>query len=367
MRLHLTAIERYVLVQTLTSVVGAAAIIGSVVLLIDFVELARQVGGRVDLTFLQTAQMTAYKSPATLVVLLPFLFLFGTLAAFVGLNRRSELVAMRAAGVSAWRFIMPAAAAAFAVGVITVAALNPITAHLNSRFETMRASLLSRQAIVPKDVWLPQGDKTKRILIHARSRESEAGEVKLKGVSMFIYSLDAQGGMSFTRRVEAGSATLHPGYWRLDDVQDAIPGSAAVRSPSSTITTSLEGRREVERIASPNSISVWELPGVIERTEAAGFSSVGYRLRLHQLLAMPVLFAAMSILAAAFSLRLMRLGGLAALASSGVALGFVFFFMNKFSLALGEAGSLPPFAAAWAPPVLALLSGLTLLCYTEDG
>ena len=75
----------------------------------------------------------------------------------------------------------------------------------------------------------------------------------------------------------------------------------------------------------------------------------------------------MSILAAAFSLRLMRLGGLAVLASSGVALGFLFFFMNKFSLALGEAGTLPAFAAAWAPPVLALLCGLTLLCYTEDG
>lgn len=365
--MRLTAIERYVLVQTLISVAGAAAIISSVVLLIDFVELARQVGGRVELSFFQTAHMTLLKSPATMVVLLPFLFLFGTLAAFVGLNRRSELVAMRAAGVSAWRFIMPAAGAAFLVGVITVAALNPITAELNSRFESTRAALLSNQAAAPKDIWLPQGDKTKRILIHAKSRDSAAGEVRLKGVSMFIFSLDAQGGMSFTRRVEAAQATLHPGYWQLEDVRDAIPAAVATRSPSSTITTSLEGRREVERIASPNSISVWELPRVIERTEAAGFSSVGYRLRFHQLLAMPVLFAAMSILAAAFSLRLMRLGGLAVLASSGVALGFIFFFMNKFSLAMGEAGSLPAFAAAWAPPVLALLSGLTLLCYTEDG
>jgi lipopolysaccharide export system permease protein len=367
MRLHLTAIERYVLGQTLLSVLGAAAIICSVVLLINYAELSRQIGVRVDIGFAQTVYLTALNSPATLVVLLPFVFLFGTAFAFITLNRRSELVAMRAAGVSAWRFIMPAAVAAFLVGAITVAVLNPITARLTGMFEDARAALISGVTQKPSDIWLPQGDTKKRILIHARSSDSRGGEVHLKGVSMFIYSVDAGGGMNFTRRLEAAEAVLHPGYWSLTDVRDTIPGGAAVRSGSGSISTNLEGRKEVERIASPNSISAWELPGVIKRTEEAGFSSLGYRLRLHQLLAMPLLFAAMSILAAAFSLRLMRLGGLAVLASSGVALGFLFFFMNKFSLALGEAGTLPAFAAAWAPPVLALLCGLTLLCYTEDG
>ena len=75
----------------------------------------------------------------------------------------------------------------------------------------------------------------------------------------------------------------------------------------------------------------------------------------------------MSVLAAAFSLRLIRLGGLAALAGSGVALGFVFFFFNQLCEALGKAEVIAPFAAAWTPPVMALLCGFTLLCYTEDG
>ena len=367
MRLRLTAIERYVLGQTLMSVLGTAAIIFSVVILINYAEMARQIGVSIDIGFSETLYLTAMNSPATMVVLLPFVFLFGTAAAFIGLNRRSELVAMRAAGVSAWRFIMPAAAAAFVVGIVTVAVLNPVTARLTGKFEDARAQLLSGVLKRSTDIWLPQGDATKRILIHARSSDSREGEVHLSGVSMFIYTLDAQGGMSFTRRLEASEAVLHPGYWALSDVRDTIPGGAAVRSGSTSIPTNLEGRKEVERVSSPNSISAWDLPGVIKRTELAGFSSLGYRLRLYQLLAMPILFAAMSILAAAFSLRLMRLGGLAVLASSGVALGFLFFFMNKFSIALGQAGALPAFAAAWAPPMLALLCGLTLLVYTEDG
>jgi tetratricopeptide (TPR) repeat protein len=55
------------------------------------------------------------------------------------------------------------------------------------------------------------------------------------------------------------------------------------------------------------------------------------------------------------------------LAGAGVALGFAFFFLNAFCGALGATEVIPPLLAAWSPPVLALLSGVTLLCYTEDG
>ena len=59
--------------------------------------------------------------------------------------------------------------------------------------------------------------------------------------------------------------------------------------------------------------------------------------------------------------------GLAALAGTGVAVGFAFFFFDQICGSLGKAEVIPAFAAAWAPPILALLSGFTLLTYTEDG
>ena len=74
---------------------------------------------------LRILALTLLKAPSMILLLLPFAFLFGVLAAFVSLNRRSELIAMRAAGVSAWRFIFPAAAAAFVIGIVTVSVLNP--------------------------------------------------------------------------------------------------------------------------------------------------------------------------------------------------------------------------------------------------
>lgn len=368
MKLGIGRLPAYVLGRTLMGVAGALAVIAGVIVLIEFVDVSRTVGGRAETSFVHLLWLTVLKAPSTILTLLPFAFLFGTLAAFVGLNRRSELIAMRAAGVSAWRFILPAAIAAFVVGAVTVAALNPLAALLNVKFEQARTAMLEDYLTsTPKETWLRQGDSKSQVVIRAQAHDQVGGAIRLKGVSLFMYTVAPNGGLEFARRIEADEARLYPGYWRLTGVREAAPGAGTVRSESLSIPSTLDDQAAIERFTTPDAIAFWRLPATIRGTEAAGFSALPYRLRLQQLLATPLLFAAMSVLAAAFSLRLMRLGGLAALAGSGVALGFVFFFFNQFCLALGKAEIIPTLAAAWAPPLLALLSGLTLLCYTEDG
>ena len=361
-------LERYVLLRTFTGVGAALAVIAAVILLVQFVDLSRSVGVRADVGVAQLFALTLLKAPALILLLLPFVFLAGGISAYVGLNRSSELVAMRAAGISAWRFILPSAAAAFLVGVLAVTAFNPLASALSARFEADRAGLMENYLTdAPKEVWLRQGDDRNQIVIHAKARDAVAGRVRLKGVSLFVYQKNKDGLPEFKRRLEAAEAELLPGFWKLTDVREATAGESSVRSESLSIRSALDSESAMERFASPDAIAFWRLPAAIHQTEQAGFSADGYRLRFQQLLATPLLFAAMSVLAAAFSLRLARLGGLAGLAGAGVAVGFIFFFFNEFSGALADAEIIPLYAAAWAPPLVALLSGLTLLCYTEDG
>jgi lipopolysaccharide export system permease protein len=361
-------LQRYVLARTLSGVGSALAVITAVIVLVQFVDLSRQVGVRAEVGPAELFGLTLLRSPAIIQILLPFVFLFGVIAAFVGLNRKSELVAMRAAGVSAWRFIFPAGLAAFVAGVLTVTALNPLAAAANARFELERNRMMENYLPdTPKEVWLRQGDDINQIVIHAKARDIATGVVRLRGVTLFIYQKGANGRLEFQRRVEASEALLMPGFWQLHDVREATAGENSVHSETLSIRSSLDSEAAMERFASPDAIAFWRLPAAIRLTEQAGFSALGYKLRYQQLLATPILFAAMAVLAAAFSLRLARLGGLAGLAGAGVALGFVVFFFNQFAGALAKGDIIPLFAAAWAPPVVALLSGLTLLCYTEDG
>ncbi len=363
----LSRIQLYVLWRMLMAILVAFLVIAAVELLVDFVSVSRDVGARVDITPGQVLGLTLMKSPSVLLILLPFVFLFGTLAAFVGLNRRSELIAMRAAGISAWRFIFPAAVAAFVIGVLAATVLNPAASALNAQYEKSRARFMNNYlAGAAKDVWLRQGAGQRQTVIHAKSR-TEGDSVVLNGVSVFFYNVDAQGVPQFERRVEAKQARLGQGGLVLSDVNSARPGGFVEHSDSLTLPSTVRDPSGLLRTSQAGEVSFWDLPGAIRRAEQAGLTSTSYQIALQQLIATPLLYAAMAVLAAAFSLRLMRLGGLAGLAGAGVALGFAFFFFNEVCGALGRSSIIPTYAAAWAPPILALLSGLTLLCYTEDG
>jgi lipopolysaccharide export system permease protein len=360
-------LQVYVLTRTLAGLAAAMVVIASTVMLITFVELSRAYGGRSEVGFFRLVDLMLLQAPSIILLLLPFIFLFGTMAAFVTLNRRSELIAMRAAGLSAWRFIFPAAGVAFLIGVLDVTVLNPAAAELNGRYEDAKSAIEEGHAGGGAAIWLRQGDEHTQIVIHAQSHDMQGGVVRLQRVSLFLQNVTSGGALQFTRRIEAAEARLDPGFWRLSDVHEATPGAGSIRSETLSIPSTLDRRTAMEKFAAKDAISFWRLPQTIERAQTAGFSDAPYRLRYQQLLATPVLFAGMSVLAAAFSLRLMRLGGLAGLAGAGVALGFVIFFFDQLCGALGSAEVIPPLIAGWTPPVVALLAGFTLLCYTEDG
>lgn len=364
---RLGRIERYVLIQQVRALGVALAVISALVMLIDFVEISRGVGSDMDLPLWRVFGLMLMKSPAVIVQLLPFVFLFGTLGAFIGLNRRSELVAMRAAGVSAWRFVLPAAAAAFVLGILTVTAIGPLAASGDGLFQRERTRISGsvRGAEAPAAVWLREGEGERQTVI--RAGRQDRANARLLDVTFFIYRTDAAGLRMFSERIDAGSASLSAGRWRLTDALAAQTGQKAVKYATLDLPSSLADEEAFERFARPQSTPFWSLPGQIQRIEDAGFSSTAYRLRLQQLLATPLMFAAMSILAAAFSLRLMRLGDMARMVVIAVVLGFAFFFLNQFSAAMGSAEVTPPSVSAWLPAILTGLAALTLLFYTEDG
>jgi len=365
--LRLGQIERYVLVQQARSLGIALGVIAALIMLIDFVEISRGVGSDVDLSGARIFGLMLLKSPQVIIQLLPFVFLFGTLAAFVGLNRRSELIAMRAAGVSAWRFVLPAAGAALVFGLITVSALGPLAASADGLFQRERTRLSGSAAGVEAvpTVWIREGDDTRQMVI--RAERQDRSSARLLDVTFFIYTNGAEGMRTFSERIDADSASLSNGSWRLVNAVGAEIGQRAVRYATLDLPSSLADEEAFERFARPQATSFWSLPAQIDRIEAAGFSSTAYRLRLQQLLATPLMFAAMSVLAAAFSLRLMRLGDLARMSVAAVVLGFAFFFVNQAASAFGSAEVIPPWLAAWLPPLLTALAAFTLLFYTEDG
>jgi lipopolysaccharide export system permease protein len=353
------------------AVAGMVAALAGLVSLFDFIELLRRSAARPDASFTLVAQIAGLRLPWIAMEILPFAVLLGGTLAFWRLTRSSELIVARASGVSAWQFLAAPALVALCYGGFATAVVSPVSAVMRARAEALDNAYLRSDggplALAGGQLWLRQSDPAMApravAILHATSVSLKRGRLAADTVSVFRLSADD----TLIERVEAKRAVLDRGDWRLDDARTLIPGHLPSAPASLGLPTDLTVARVQESFASPDTLSVWALPGFIALLEHSGFSAIRHRLYFQSLLALPLLCATMCLLAACFSMRPARRGGVARMIGSGVATGFALFVVTKVAAEFGQSGVLPPLLAAWAPALAGLLLAMGLLLHQEDG
>jgi lipopolysaccharide export system permease protein len=210
-------------------------------------------------------------------------------------------------------------------------------------------------------VWVRQRSVDGQSIINAlNSREQGA---LLGNVTAFTF--DANG--RFIERIEARSATLQPGAWLLEDARVYAVATPVSERATFRLPTNLTPEQVRERFSTPETVPFWQLPLYIQMAEHAGLAAAGYRLQYQKLLSRPFMLAAMVLLAAAFSLRFFRFGGVQKMVLGGIISGFLLYVMAKVTDDLSKAELLHPVAAAWLPVLIGSLTGFVALLYQEDG
>jgi lipopolysaccharide export system permease protein len=309
--------------------------------------------------------MSVLQMPDLAFKLMPFAVLLGGVFAFVRLSRSQELLAIRAAGVSAWNLLAPPLTVAVGIGVVAVVAFTPLSSQLLVQYAGLEAKYIrgqeSRLAISRNGLWLRQGDSHAQSVINAL-RVADQG-TKLEDVLIFLYGPEDK----FLGRINANSAQLEPGNWMLTNAWVSGADGKPEHHVTYNLPTTLTVQRIKESFASPETLSFWALPGFISNAQAAGFAATRYQLYFDSLLILPAMFAAMVFMAASFSLRLARLGGMTRVIVYSALAGFGIYFFGDVTQALGESGILPIALASCAPATAAILIGMTLVFHQEDG
>lgn len=339
-----------------------------IVYLFDSVELLRRASKRDDIPLSLVFEMGLYKLPETGQVVLPFAVLFSAMFTFWVLARRQELVVVRAAGFSVWQFLAPVMGVAALVGVFQFAVINPVGAVFLSRYEALESQTLSRGekdivTLFDKGLWLRQmqAEPPGYVILHAERISLPDWEMR-DTMALFFDENDG-----FVQRIDAGTARLSGGNWVFEGALVHQPQKTPESKSVLTLPTSLTTRQIEESFASPMAHSFWRLPGYIRTLADAGFDATALKIHFQSLLAQPVLFMAMVLLAATVSLRPPRLQRTFGLIVSGVLIGFLVFFLSNFLQALGASQQIPALLAAWAPGIVTLLLGVAVMLNLEDG
>lgn len=303
----------------------------------------------------------SYRLPMLTSRFLPFSVLLGTLIAFVGLNQSSEVVAMKAAGLSAHQILAPLVVASIGLSAILFAFNEGVVVN-STRVVTAWTD--NDYKPVPKasgtlsNVWIMSGDA----LVRART----AGGTPFTAQGVTIYD---RGGGNLQRVVQAERAVPDPTHndWLLEKVSVYDAGMNAVRRFSSlrAMAGVTPDQLKLAKV-DPTELDYGTLKKRIAELEIAGRPVDEARAGLAHKISQPLSILLMPLLAAIAAFGLARSGQVLMRAVGGMALGFAYFVVDNFSLAMGNAGTYPPLVAAWAPFLLFLLIGETVLIRTEE-
>jgi len=292
---------------------------------------------------------------------LPFSVLLGTLIAFASLNQHSEIVAMKAAGISAHQMLAPLilaslvlAAALFAFNEKVVVDSNrTVTAWGDNDYRPVPP-----ETGIVSNVWLLHGED----LVQARHAGGTDESFHAEGLTIY----DREGG-ALRRIIRADHADPAGGAWKLSNVRvyDSTM-NVARRFPEMTALEGVEPQQLTLARVDPEQLDYWTLKERIAQLEDAGRPAEEAKAGLWHKISGPLSTVLMPLLAATAAFGLARSGQVLLRATIGMALGFAYFVADNFSLAMGNVGAYPPLLAAWAPFVLFLLVGETVLVRSEE-
>lgn len=347
-----------------TFLIRSIAVLAALVLVLQALDLLGESGDILAYKGNGDAQLWYYvslRAPQIISRFLPFAVLLGTLITFVTFNQNSEIVSMKAAGVSAHQILAPLIVASIGVALVSFAFNDRIVSRATATltaWQDVDYGPVPKASGIVSNIWVRDGDD----LIHVDTVSGRLATARLHGVIIY----DRTGG-NLQNIIRATGAVQADGGWRLEGISRFnVARGTAMPMPPMIFAKGVTPDRFTLADVDADSRSFVSLQQAIGDLNAAGRPTGALESALWHKLSGPLSSVLMPLLAAIAAFGLARSGQLFVRAVIGMALGFTYFVADNFALAMGNIGAYPPFLAAWSPFLLFLLIGEAVLIRTEE-
>jgi LPS export ABC transporter permease LptG len=312
-------------------------------------------------------------TPNLLYATAPLAVLIAVLVTFGVLNRNSELIAMKATGISLYRLVVP---------VVSIAAILAVGLFLfdefylpqaNQRQEALRSEIKGRPPqtfLHPEQKWIfgqPAAAGEPSHIFYYQFFDPDQNEF----ANLSIFEFDPAT-FALSRRIFASRAAWNPSSssWRFENgwVRDIAGANVVENSYREFKQASFSEIHEEPGYFKKESLQSQEMNfGQLQRyigdLRQSGFDTMRLRVDLWHKLAYPLTAVVMAVLAIPFALSMGRRGSLTGIAVAiGVALAYS--VVDGLFGAMGNVNYLPAALAAWSPDILFGLMGGYLLLRT---
>jgi lipopolysaccharide export system permease protein len=338
-------------------VLSALVVLVAILQILDLLEVTTDILQR-KLGMGGVAYYALLRTPGLIEQVAPLAVLAGCIFAFTQMARENAVVALRAAGVSAYQLVTTIAPAVLAVLVLDLACSQWLTPRAEQTLEAW----WSRTA--PKTAQ-PAAPETKSFRVG--SEIVVATEIDQRGrqlADVSIYRRDADGQLA--QRIRARQAVFANDGWRLIDASLDMLGQGMIEQGKNGVLPWTPGPRpqDVQAIFSNGENLA---PGSARRALTGGVSArppAFYSTALQRSWAAPVAALVMLLIASPVLLINFRGGGARTIVSC-LGAGLLFLVIDGVFTALGEGGNIPALLGAWAAPAIFAAAGASALLFLE--
>ena len=309
-------------------------------------------------SFGMLAQFLFWSTPEWLTYILALAVLLSSLVTIGLLTKNSELIVMRACGISLYRTALPLLLFAFAASAVLFAMEERVLATANRHADLLKHTIRtgSPQTFgVMNRKWMVgrNGEVYHYQFYDPLKRE-------LNSLSVFNFDEAAH---TIRSRVFAAKATYAPTagptgpitQWRLEQGWSREFGprtQVQAFSQFADRTVALEAADYfVTETREPDLMNFGQLRTYIGELRASGYNVLEHEVGLHRKVAFPFVTVVMTLIAVPFAVSTGKRGAMYGV-GIGIVLALVYWVMISIFAAFGIGGLLDPVLAAWAPNLL---------------
>lgn len=338
-------LHRYILGFLVKNFAIGLAMFVFLFLMVDFFDRLDNVLSE-QASLLQIAQYFLCKVPLMVALMLPVALMFSVLFTFGLLSKNSEIIAMRASGLTLFWLARPLAISGLLLSGLSFVLGEFVVPHAERKQKEIYNLEIRKKdkkgGYSQEDFWWRNGDSFFAVDLFNSSSKS------LHNFSQF--ELDP--GWNAVKRTDAASVD-----WVSDDLGWSM--NDVVRYHFDTQPVSVEHFQQVPLVIGeqpedfyefkddPSTMSYREIRRFIKKQRRNGISTAQYLPDMHSKLAAPFVVFIFGMIVLPFTMLPTRTGSMAQSSLTALFIAFAYFAVDSFSISMGRADLLPAVLAAW--------------------
>lgn len=345
----MTILDRYILKEFVVFFLLILVSYTGLFLIIEFFEKIRMFLSNHASAY-HIASYFFYSLPFMISQIIPVAVLLASLITYSSLSRHSEIVAMKACGISLYRTSAPIIAVVMIICIFAFFIGEFITPKANQRADDIKYIDIQKKeplgTFKQNQIWY-RGTNT---IYNFKYFDPEKNI--LKGIT--INFLDKN--FNLTMRIDAERAEWKDSGWFFYNIlitkygTGDFPSLQRIASQKINLLERPDDFKIVQKDA--DKMGYMELKNYIIKIRAEGYDVTRYIVDMYGKMAFSFVSLILAIIGISFAVKSERSSGIALSFGIGIVIGFSYWIVYAFFMSLGRSGTMPPFLSAWLANII---------------